>query len=65
MMTPPLHYRYRTEALAGPWRESAAMARDDAIRAHQARAREGVSFEWLVRGWVEDRAAPPMGLAAG
>jgi hypothetical protein len=26
MMIPPLHYRDRIEALAGPWRESAALA---------------------------------------
>jgi hypothetical protein len=26
IMTPPLHYRDRTGALAGPWRESAAVA---------------------------------------
>ena len=50
-------YRYRTEALAGPWRDCAHRALDDAVRARQARV-EGRSFEWLVQGWVETQARP-------
>ena len=30
-------YRYRTPALAGPWRETAEAALEDAIKAGQAR----------------------------
>jgi len=31
------HYRYRTPALVGPWRETADAALEDAVKAGQAR----------------------------
>lgn len=63
-MSGVLHrYRYRTEALAGPWRESAERALGDAVKARQARA-DGRAFEWLVRGWIETQARPPVGMGA-
>lgn len=60
-MSGVLHrYRYRTEALAGPWRDSPERALGDAVRARQARAHDR-AFEWLVRGWVEAQARPAFG----
>ena len=50
-------YRYRTPALAGPWRDSREAALRDAIGANQARhdpdAPEGVT--WLVPGDIEEQ----------
>ena len=48
-------YRYRTAALAGPWRKTREAAVNDAVAANQARAEaeapEGV--HWLVPGRIE------------
>jgi len=48
-------YRYRTTALAGPWRDSQDEALADAVRAHQLRI-EGDAHEWLVPGEIETSA---------
>ena len=51
-------YRYRTPALAGPWRDSPDQALADAARARQVRidgtAPQGV--RWVVPGEIEEEA---------
>ena len=49
-------YRYRTPALAGPWRESREAALRDAIAAKQARLDESEpgGICWLVPGDIEE-----------
>lgn len=48
-------FRYRTQALLGPWRDSAEAAAEDAVRARQA-VRSGPArgiLQWLVQGHIE------------
>ena len=51
------HYRYRTPALTGPWRESHEDALRDAVKSKQADydddAPSGV--KWIVPGEIEAR----------
>jgi hypothetical protein len=49
------HYRYRTPALTGPWRESQDDAIRDAVNAKQARYDAGrpSGIEWIVPGEIE------------
>lgn len=48
-------YRYRTAALAGPWRDSREKAEEDAVRAGQARdAHDGSGSHWIVPGLIEE-----------
>lgn len=51
-------YRYRTPALAGPWRNSAEAARRDAVSAKQAVFQAGSSDEvrWIVPGTIEEES---------
>ena len=49
-------YRYRTPALAGPWRDSPDLALKDAARARQVRI-EGADpgdIRWVVPGEIEE-----------
>ena len=49
-------YRYRTPALAGPWRDSPDQALEDAARARQVRI-EGTGpqrIHWIVPGEIEE-----------
>jgi len=47
-------YRYRTPALAGPWREARAAAERDAVAAGQAEhAGAAGRFRWKVAGEIE------------
>lgn len=48
-------YRYRTAALAGPWRDSHEAALRDAVAANQARVDEAApeGIDWLVPGDIE------------
>jgi hypothetical protein len=51
-------FRYRTQALLGPWRDSAEAAAEDAVRARQA-VRNGPDrsvLQWLVQGHIENSA---------
>lgn len=49
-------FRYRTGVLVGPWRDGPEQARDDAVRAGQARAAgEGAELVWIVPGSIEQR----------
>lgn len=60
-----IHYRYRTIALTGPWRESPDQAIADAARAQQARVEAGPPrrIEWNVPGRIEEgRPEPPRAL---
>jgi hypothetical protein len=52
-------YRYRTPALTGPWRESRALALDDAVKAKQAQADEDrpERIRWIVPGEIEERGS--------
>ena len=61
-------YRYRTPALAGPWRDSREAALRDAVAANQARhdpdSPSGV--KWLVAGDIEEQESdPPLRAGAG
>jgi len=49
-------YRYRTAALAGPWRDTHHAAVDDAIRANQAAAggEDSGGVRWIVPGRIEE-----------
>ena len=49
-------YRYRTGALAGPWRRSREEALADAVRANQADTEGGApgDLRWLVPGRIEE-----------
>ncbi|MGZ8337083.1 MAG: hypothetical protein ACXWU1_10525 [Allosphingosinicella sp.] len=53
-------YRYRTNALAGPWRNSPDLALQDAARARQVRiAGEGENgVSWNVPGEIEVERGP-------
>ena len=54
-------YRYRTATLLGPWRETAAAAAEDAIRAKQARRDEGDGgWHWVVPGTIEEGESPSL-----
>jgi hypothetical protein len=49
-------FRYRTKALCGPWRATAAEAAGDAVRAGQAivdDGENGSALRWLVKGRIE------------
>ena len=48
-------YRYRTEALIGPWRECAWEAECDAVAAHLAQFDDPqfATIRWLVKGEIE------------
>jgi hypothetical protein len=48
-------YRYRTQALVGPWRKTARQAVLDALHAHQVRRDEHdrQAVHWLVPGRIE------------
>ena len=48
-------YRYRTQALAGRWRDSRIDAMRDAVKARQAMPDEGApdGLKWLVPGEIE------------
>lgn len=50
-------YRYRTPALAGPWREARVEALRDAVRAKQAQVDENgpEGVKWIVPGEIEER----------
>ena len=52
-------YRYRTSALAGPWRSSPKAALRDAIAARQVRHDEGAEdgLVWVVPGKIEQQSA--------
>jgi hypothetical protein len=54
-------YRYRTPALAGPWRESPDLALLDAVRARQVSFEDGARrrVSWHVPGEIE--MDPPPG----
>ena len=53
-------FRYRTQTLLGPWRNSADAAVQDAIRAKQARRdEEGAGWHWVVPGSIEERQEAP------
>ncbi len=47
-------YRYRTNVLTGPWRETPDQAMNDAVRARQIRMEEPGQPIWIVPGWIED-----------
>ena len=51
-------YRYRTSALAGPWRSSPEAALRDAIAARQVRYDEDAAagLKWVVPGEIEQRS---------
>jgi hypothetical protein len=54
-------YRYRTPALAGPWRSSPDEALEDAARARQVRI-EGAgpkAVTWVVPGEIEEDVPRP------
>jgi hypothetical protein len=49
-------FRYRTATLLGTWRNTAAAAVADAIRAKQARHDgDGAGWHWIVPGAIEER----------
>ena len=49
-------YRYRTPALVGPWRDSAADALKDAARAGQLVFEGNASaMRWMVTGEIEEK----------
>ena len=50
-------YRYRTAALAGPWRDTRDAALSDAVRANQASAggEDPGGVRWIVPGRIEER----------
>ena len=50
-------YRYRTEALVGPWRARREQAIGDAVLAGQARFNEALDLEWTVPGEIEEQAS--------
>jgi hypothetical protein len=54
-------YRYRTPALAGPWRDSPEAAAKDAVFANQAQddPNEPLGMRWLVPGEIEVEADGP------
>jgi hypothetical protein len=58
---PPHVYRYRTRALVGPWRRTAAQAMADALHAGQVRRdeRDRHNLLWLVEGRIEERKPNP------
>lgn len=51
-------YRYRTPALAGPWRDGRDEAVRDAVKAKQAVAAgdDPSGVRWIVPGRIEERA---------
>jgi hypothetical protein len=54
-------FRYRTKALCGPWRATAAEAAGDAVRAGQAVVVDGkdaTALRWLVKGRIESQPNP-------
>ena len=46
-------YRYRTPALAGPWRDSRDQAIADAVRARQVSVGGPEGVTWIVPGEIE------------
>lgn len=61
-------YRYRTPALAGPWRDSPEAAAADAVVANQAQLdpAEPLGVRWLVPGEIEQEdQEPPLRAAKG
>lgn len=47
-------YRYRTNVLVGPWRDTLEGAAADAVRSRQARFEEGCAeLLWIVPGRIE------------
>lgn len=53
-----MRHRFRTSAIVGPWRQSAAEASRDAVKARQARwAENGESLSWIVPGCIEHSAS--------
>lgn len=57
-------FRYRTGALVGPWRDTPERARDDAVRAGQARPGEGPDIDWIIPGSIEQREGTPRNAGA-
>lgn len=53
-------YRYRTQTLVGPWRDSRLKAETDAVAAGQAElaGRHGQQFVWRVPGEIEVSGEP-------
>ena len=51
-----VHYRYRTPALTGPWRDTADQAIRDALNAKQAVVDEDdpANIRWIVPGQIEE-----------
>ena len=47
-------YRYRTQVLAGPWRDSPDLALADAVRARQVRYEDAGDVRWIVPGVIEE-----------
>ena len=58
---PSVRYRFRTAALAGPWRETREAALLDAVQAGQALADEsGVDgLQWRLPGTIEEGRRDP------
>ena len=56
-------YRYRTEALVGPWRETRREAEADAVAAGQAvfAAHPDTPLTWRVLGDIEAKDELPVG----
>jgi hypothetical protein len=52
-------YRYRTAALAGPWRRLREEAEGDAVLAKQARRDDDGKLAWSVPGEIEEDPSPP------
>lgn len=57
-------YRYKTSALAGPWRRRAETALDDAVKARQAQLEADGTPSWRVSGEIE-RSECRRGAACG
>ena len=55
---PVRRYRYRTPALAGPWRDSAEAAIRDAVSANQAvlEGDRADQIRWIVPGTIEEES---------
>ena len=53
-------YRYRTPALAGPWRDTREAALRDAIAARQVRIEDDSpdGIRWTVPGEIEEAETP-------
>lgn len=56
-------YRYRTPALAGPWRETRDAALEDAVKAGQARNDAGDRQTSMLIGQIE--ATEPLAAVSG